>query len=103
VRGIRPHELADNGEQERFVSLWIAVSAALRAVLEEVSIADLAAGALPAAVAALAAVEVSGQKTSVKRSSIARQERAAVVASYLSAGLPIASTAGLVKLWTWPP
>ncbi len=55
VRGIRPHELAANGEQEPFVSLWIAVRAALRSVLEDVTIADLAAGALPPAVAALAA------------------------------------------------
>jgi hypothetical protein len=37
------------------VSLWIAVRASLRSVLEAVTIADLAAGALPAHVAALAA------------------------------------------------
>jgi Rrf2 family protein len=55
VRGIRPHELAANGEQEPFVSLWIAVRAALRSVLEAVTIADLAADTLPPAVAALAA------------------------------------------------
>jgi Rrf2 family protein len=55
VRGIRPHELAANGEEEPFVSLWVAVRAALRSVLEAVTIADLAAGTLPPAVAALAA------------------------------------------------
>jgi Rrf2 family protein len=55
VRGIRPHELAADGEQEPFVSLWIAVRAALRSVLEEVTVADLAAGRLPPSVAALAA------------------------------------------------
>jgi Rrf2 family protein len=55
VQGIRPHELAAAGEQEPFVSLWIAERAALRSVLEAVSIADLASGQLPASVAALAA------------------------------------------------
>jgi Rrf2 family protein len=55
VRGIRPHELAADGEHEPFVSLWIAVRAALRSVLEEVTVADLAAGRLPPSVAALAA------------------------------------------------
>ena len=53
VRGIRPHELADDGVQEPFVSLWVAVRASLRAVLEEVTIADLAAGKLPKKVAKL--------------------------------------------------
>jgi Rrf2 family protein len=55
VRGIRPHELAANGEEEPFISLWIAVRAALRGVLESVTVADLAAGHLPPDVAALAA------------------------------------------------
>jgi Rrf2 family protein len=54
VRGVRPHELAAEGDPEPFVSLWIAVRAALRSVLETVTIADLAAGTLPAPVAALA-------------------------------------------------
>jgi Rrf2 family protein len=55
VRGLRPHELADAGEREPLVSLWVAVRAALRSVLERVTIADLAGGALPADVAALVA------------------------------------------------
>jgi len=55
VRGVRPHELLAEGDPEPFVSLWIAVRASLRSVLETVTIADLAAGALPAGVAALAA------------------------------------------------
>lgn len=55
VRGVRPHELAAAGEREPFVSLWVAVRAALRSVLEHVSIADLAAGQLPEAIAALVA------------------------------------------------
>lgn len=47
VRGIRPHELPEHGGQEPFVSLWVAVRAALRSVLDEVTVADLAAGTLP--------------------------------------------------------
>lgn len=53
VRGIRPNELPDHGVQEPFVSLWVSVRAALRSVLEEVTVADLAAGRLPADVVAL--------------------------------------------------
>ena len=55
IRGIRPHELAAEGVREPFISMWVAVRAALRSVLEHVTIADLAAGQLPPAVAALAA------------------------------------------------
>lgn len=55
VRGIRPHELADDGVAEPFVSLWVAVRAALRSVLDAVTVADLAEGRLPEPVAALAA------------------------------------------------
>jgi Rrf2 family protein len=55
VRGVRPHELAAEGEPEPFVSLWVAVRASIRSVLEAVTIADLAAGRLPPPVAALAA------------------------------------------------
>lgn len=53
VRGIRPHELPAHGGTEPFVSLWVAVRAALRSVLDHVTIADLAAGALPEDVAAM--------------------------------------------------
>lgn len=53
VRGVRPHELADIGEREPFVSLWVAVRAALRSVLEHVTLADMASGELPAGVRAL--------------------------------------------------
>ena len=55
MRGIRPHELGDAGEQEPFISLWVAVRAALRGVLEHVTIGDLASGTLPPAIAAIAA------------------------------------------------
>jgi Rrf2 family protein len=55
VRGLRPHELADVGEEPAFVTLWIAVRTALRSVLEHVTVADLASGVLPDEIAALAA------------------------------------------------
>jgi Rrf2 family protein len=54
VRGVRPHELPEQGGHEPFTSLWIAVRTALRSVLEQVTIADLASGKLPAPVAELA-------------------------------------------------
>ena len=53
VRGIRPDELAADGVQEPFVSLWVAVRVSLRSVLEQVTLADLAGGALPKKVAKL--------------------------------------------------
>jgi Rrf2 family protein len=56
VRGIRPHELGADGVGEPFVSLWIAVRVSLRSVLEDVTLADLAAGRLPARVARLTRV-----------------------------------------------
>ena len=53
VRGIRPHELVDDEVVEPFVSLWVATRVALRSVLDEVTLADLAAGKLPPKVAKL--------------------------------------------------
>ena len=50
VRGIRPHDLGKEGVEEPLVELWVAVRAALRSVLEEVTVADMAAGELPASV-----------------------------------------------------
>lgn len=47
VRGVRPHDLPESGEREPFVSLWIATRAALRSVLETVTIEHLANNALP--------------------------------------------------------
>jgi Rrf2 family protein len=57
VRGIRPHELAADGVQEPFVSLWVAVRVALRSVLETVTLDDLAKGKLPKSVQKLLTVE----------------------------------------------
>lgn len=55
VRGLRPHELLAEGADRTIVDMWIAVRAALRGVLEHVTLADLANGVLPAGVAAMAA------------------------------------------------
>jgi Rrf2 family protein len=53
VGGRRPEELDFTGTAEPLRAIWIAVRASLRRVLEEVSIADVAAGELPAHVTAL--------------------------------------------------
>jgi Rrf2 family protein len=55
VRGVRPHELAGDGTPEVFVHLWVALRVALRSVLDVVTVADLAKGALPAKVERLVA------------------------------------------------
>src|SRR5690606_11062311 len=47
VRGIRPHELLDDGVEEPYVALWVATRVAVRSLLDEVTIAHLAAGTLP--------------------------------------------------------
>lgn len=47
VRGLRPHELAADGVAPVYVELWVATRVALRSVLDRVTLADLAAGALP--------------------------------------------------------
>jgi Rrf2 family protein len=53
VRGLRPHELAADGVPEPLVHLWVATRVALRSVLDNVTVADLAAGTLPPEVAKL--------------------------------------------------
>jgi Rrf2 family protein len=55
VHEARPEELTYTGAAEALQEVWIAVRANLRAVLEEVTLADLARGTLPPAVKALAA------------------------------------------------
>jgi Rrf2 family protein len=50
VRGIRPHELPDDGVAEPFVNLWVATRVALRSVLDVVTVGDLARGQLPKSV-----------------------------------------------------
>ncbi len=53
VRGLRPEEVSYTGAAEPLQRVWIAVRASLRAVLESVSLADLASNGLPPAVEAL--------------------------------------------------
>jgi len=54
VRGVGPEAVTYGGSAERLQDVWIAVRANLRAVLEHVTIADVANGKLPNAVAELA-------------------------------------------------
>jgi Rrf2 family protein len=53
VRGARPGELSFQGTARPLETLWVAVRASLRSVLESVTLADLARGELPAEIAAL--------------------------------------------------
>jgi Rrf2 family protein len=53
VHEARPEELTYTGAAEPLREIWIAVRANLRAVLESVTLADLATGELPASVRAL--------------------------------------------------
>lgn len=53
VHGLSPELFGPPGVAAQTRELWVAVRAALRSVLEQVTIADLAAGTLPATVRAL--------------------------------------------------
>jgi Rrf2 family protein len=55
VAGHRPEDVSYTGSAERLVEVWVAVRASLRAVLEQVTLADVAGGKLPRDVAALTA------------------------------------------------
>ncbi len=55
VRDVRPEALAYDGPAQRLPEVWVAVRAALRSVLEQVSIADIAAGRLPPIIGQLTA------------------------------------------------
>ncbi len=54
VHGDAPETVAYPGPAARLADVWIAVRASLRAVLESVTLADLAAGDLPARIEKLA-------------------------------------------------
>jgi Rrf2 family protein len=56
VQGVRPESLRYRGAATRLPEVWVALRANLRAVLEHVTLADLAAGALPESVDALTGV-----------------------------------------------
>ena len=53
VRGQAPEDLAYTGAAEHLREVWVATRAALRSVLEEVTLADLVTGELPGDVRAL--------------------------------------------------
>jgi Rrf2 family protein len=55
VQGTRPEGLRYQGAAARLPEVWVALRANLRAVLEHVTLADLAAGELPESVVALTA------------------------------------------------
>ncbi len=55
VRGTRPEALDYGDDLQALQRMWVAVRANLRAVLEEVTVADLRSGHLPPAVEAMAA------------------------------------------------
>jgi Rrf2 family protein len=48
VRGVRPEEAMYTGTAEHLQQLWVAVRAAVRNVLDEVSLADVVRGRMPA-------------------------------------------------------
>lgn len=84
VRGIRPHELVDHDGEEPFVSLWVAVRAALRSVLDHVAVADLLDGRLPGGVAQL--IESPEAWTTRRGTGAARPRRSCVPAPPVDAG-----------------
>ena len=53
IQGVRPEQLHYDGAAETLGDVWIALRASIRVVLETVTLADLASGALPKAVQAL--------------------------------------------------
>lgn len=55
VRGERPEDLVYEGAAAILPEVWMAVRAAMRRVLEEVSLAQVVSGRLPASIRALAA------------------------------------------------
>ena len=61
MRGQRPEEIEYVGSAESLQQVWIALRTNLRKVLENVTIADIAAGKLPKAVIALTREEEAWQ------------------------------------------
>ncbi|WP_029431675.1 Rrf2 family transcriptional regulator [Blastococcus sp. URHD0036] len=57
VHGQRPEDVVYPGTAEPLAAVWVAARAAYRRVLEEVTLADVVAGKLPAEVTELADVE----------------------------------------------
>jgi Rrf2 family protein len=61
VRGQRPEEIEYTGSAESLQNVWIALRANLRKVLDEVTVADVAAGKLPKDILALTRAEEAWQ------------------------------------------
>lgn len=61
VRGLRPEETTYEGDAVHLPELWIAVRAALRSVVDEVTLAQLASGRLPARIRRLTAAPEAWQ------------------------------------------
>ena len=57
VRGLRPETLEYEGAAQPLQDVWVAVRAGLRAVLERISLADVASGELPDGVRAMISAE----------------------------------------------
>ena len=55
IRGVRPEQAEYHGAAEPLQSVWVAMRAALRSVLESVSLADIASRTLPPAIERLIA------------------------------------------------
>lgn len=55
VRGLRPEKASYEGPAEHLNQVWVAVRASLRSVLDEVTLADVVTGKLPARIRRLAA------------------------------------------------
>lgn len=53
VRGLRPEAVAYDGTAKALQEVWVAVRANLRAVLEKVTLADVAEGTLPRSITKL--------------------------------------------------
>jgi Rrf2 family protein len=61
VRGLRPEDAMYEGTASHLQQLWVAVRAAVRSVVDEVSLADLLRGRLPAHVRRLTATAEAWQ------------------------------------------
>jgi Rrf2 family protein len=55
IRGLRPEDTEYTGAAEHLQTVWVAVRASLRSVLDHVSLADVVSGSLPQHVCDLAA------------------------------------------------
>jgi Rrf2 family protein len=60
VHGNRPESLRYTGRAEALGTVWLALRSSIRAVLEEVSLADLVAGSIPASIVGLAERDSAG-------------------------------------------